>query len=121
MSKLKCQMTKSNGEISGRAEKRALSANQRFFRQVLGTKERLRRFLQRSRRWNARKKIFERRGASFFEASSERLEAEGEMSNVKAQMSKGKIQMASDIRELVGWFHWFHWLNWLKMESSNAK
>ena len=40
----KCQSP--NGEISGRAEKRALSANQRFFRQVLGTKERPRRFLQ---------------------------------------------------------------------------
>ena len=70
-----------NGEISGRAEKRALSANQRFFRQVLGTKERPKRFLHRSRPWDDRKKILERRGASFSETSSERLEAEGK--NVK--------------------------------------
>jgi len=66
--------------------KGALSANQRFFRQVLGTKERLRRFFQRTRRWNVRKKIFERRRASFFETSSERLEAKGEISNVEVQM-----------------------------------
>jgi hypothetical protein len=66
-------------------EKRALSANQRFFRQVLRTKERLRRFLQRSGHWNGRKKILEQRRASFFETSRERLEAEGEMPNVKVQ------------------------------------
>jgi hypothetical protein len=36
----------SKGAISGRTEKRALSANQRFFRRVSGMKDCLRRFLQ---------------------------------------------------------------------------
>jgi hypothetical protein len=44
MSNVKAQS--SNGTISGRTEKRALSANQRFFRRVSGTKDCLRRFLQ---------------------------------------------------------------------------
>jgi hypothetical protein len=76
-------------EIPVKAEKRALSANQRFFRQVLRRKERLRRFLQGNGRWNGRKKISERRRASFFETSRERLEAR-EILNVKVQNPNAK-------------------------------